>query len=248
MSKSFYLCLSIRRLYGNPLERGRFQAGNVYARRVRIQMRAMNKIGHLVARAALTGSFAASLLLGVAPLHADTGEPAAVVGNFDDTLLVVMGQAKMLGYRGRYDILEPAIDKAFDVPAMTRTAVGPGWAGLSESQRSRLTDAFRRFITATFAVRFDDYGGERFEVQGAKPMTGGVLVENHLVKSNGERVRINYLTHQTANGWGAIDIYLDGTISELAVRRSEFTAVLKQSGPEGLIATLERKTQQLAVN
>ena len=97
-----------------------------------------------------------------------------------------------------------------------------------------LTDAFRRFITATFAERFDGFGGENFEVQGAKPTTGGMLVENHLVKPDGERIRINYLTHQTANGWEAVDVYLDGTIGELAVRRSEFTSILSRSGPERL--------------
>ena len=211
-------------------------------------MRVMKKVARLAAHAALTGSIATSLLMPAAPLHADTGEPAVVVGHLDDTLLAVMGQAKTLGYRGRYDILAPTIGKTFDIPAMTRIAVGPGWAGLSESQKSRLTDAFGRFITATFASRFDDYGGEKFEIEGARPISGGTLVENQLVKPNGERVRINYLTHQTANGWEAIDVFLDGTISELAVRRSEFTAILKQSGPDGLVATLERKTQQLAMN
>ena len=208
----------------------------------------MNKIAHLATHATLICSIAASLLLSAAPLRADTGESAELVGSFDDTLLLVMSQAKILGYRGRYELLGQAVDKTFDVPAMTRISVGPGWTGLSDNEKNRLTDAFRCFITATFATRFDAYGGERFTILGAKPIIGGILVENQLIMPNGERVMINYLTHQTANGWEAIDIYLEGTISELAIRRSEFTAVLKQTGPEGLIATLERKTQQLAMN
>ena len=211
-------------------------------------MRPMNRITQHTVRATLTGlAVAPLLLLGAAPLRADSREPAAIVEHFDNTLLAAMSGAKTLGYRGRYDLLEPVVNKTFDVPAMTRIAVGLGWAGLSESQKSRLTDAFGRFITATFAERFDDFSGETFEVRGATPISAGVLVENHLVKPNGEHIRINYLTHQTANGWEAFDVYLDGTISELAVRRSEFTSILKQSGPEGLIAALERKTQQLAI-
>jgi phospholipid transport system substrate-binding protein len=211
-------------------------------------MQAMNNIAHLAARSALSVSVVAPLLLGAAPLRADTREPTAVVAQFDDALLAAMGGAKTLGYRGRYELLEPAVNGTFDIPTMTRIAVGPGWAELSESQKNRMTDAFRRFITATFAERFDDFGGEKFDVKGAAPITGGMLVENDLVKPDGERIRINYLTHQTANGWEAVDVYLDGTISELAVRRSEFTAILKRSGPEELIATLEAKTQQFALN
>jgi phospholipid transport system substrate-binding protein len=186
------------------------------------------------------------LILGAAPLDAAQPEPKVVVGQFDDALLTVMKQAKTLGYQGRYSTLAPFIGQTFDVPTMTRIAVGPGWSKLPDDQRNRLIAAFRDFIVATFAERFDGYGGETFEVQSATPMAGGMLVENQLVKPDGERVRINYLTHLTDNGWQAIDVYLDGTISELAVRRSEFTAILRDQGAEGLITALEQKTQQLA--
>jgi phospholipid transport system substrate-binding protein len=184
--------------------------------------------------------------LGTVPLDAAQLEPKAIVSHFDDALLTVMGQAKKLGYQGRYSTLAPLIGETFDIPTMTRIAIGPSWSGLPEDQRNRLIAAFGHFIVATYAERFDGYGGEKFEVQGATPMAGGMLVENQLVKPDGTRVRINYLTHLTNDGWQAIDVYLDGTISELAVRRSEFTSILRQSGSEGLIAALEQKTQQLA--
>jgi phospholipid transport system substrate-binding protein len=194
------------------------------------------------------GSLVVALLVTAAvPSHAEPREPSVVVQTFDDRLLAAMSGAKTLGYRGRYDLLEPAVNETFDIPAMVRIAVGPDWARVSESQKARLIEAFARFITATFAERFDDFGGEKFEVGAAMPIAAGVLVENQLVKPDGQRVRIDYLTHQTANGWEAIDVYLDGTISELAVRRSEFTSILKRSGPEGLIAVLVDKTQQLAM-
>jgi phospholipid transport system substrate-binding protein len=205
----------------------------------------MNKITGLTTRAALVVFLAASSFA-AAPLRAAPPEPAAVVGHFDEALLTAMRQATSLGYQGRYASLQSVINDTFDIPAMTRIAVGPRWSGMSEDQQHRLIEAFRNFIVATFASRFDDYGGERFEVQGAKPIAYGVLIENQLVKPNGEVVRINYLVHQTADGWRAVDVYLDGTISELAVRRSEFTAVLARSGPEGLIAALVQKTQKLA--
>lgn len=188
-----------------------------------------------------------SLVLGTGPLAAAVPpEPKALIGQFDDALLTVMQHAKTLGYQGRYSTLAPFIGETFDVPTMTRIAVGPGWGKLTDGQRNRLITAFGNFIVATFAERFDGYGGEKFQVQNATPTAGGMLVENQLVKPDGERVRINYLTHRTDNGWQAIDVYLDGTISELAVRRSEFTSILRDRGAEGLITTLEKKTQQLA--
>src|SRR5260221_5035924 len=154
-----------------------------------------NKIVHLAGRLAVTGSVVAPLLLGATPLRASPLDPAVVVGSFDDTLLAVMSQAKTLGYRGRYKLLEPTVSQTFDIRTMTRTAVGLSWAELSETQKDRLTEAFYHFITATFAKRFDDLAGEKFEAQGVRMIAGGIFVETHLVQPSGEQIRINFLTH-----------------------------------------------------
>jgi phospholipid transport system substrate-binding protein len=199
----------------------------------------------IFARSAGVALAGAILVAASTPLRAAPLEPAAVVGLFNDSLLAAMVREGNLGYRSRYDILAGVIDKTFDIALMTRMAVGPGWAGLPADQQHRIIDAFRRFITAIFAERFDAYAGEKFEIQGGRAMGTGILVENQLVPPSGERVQINYLMHEAADGWRVVDVYLNGTISELAVHRSEFTAILKRSGPEGLIAALDRKSQNL---
>jgi phospholipid transport system substrate-binding protein len=196
------------------------------------------------AGAALAGAILVALVISAsAPLRAAPLEPATVVGQFNDSLLAAMAQQGTPGYRSRYDILAAVVDKTFDISLMTRMAVGPGWVALPEDQQRRLTDAFRRFITSIFAARFDAFAGETFVIQGGRAMGSGTLVENQLVTPGGERIQINYLMHETPDGWRAVDVYLNGTISELAVHRSEFTAILKRSGAEGLIAALDRKTQ-----
>jgi phospholipid transport system substrate-binding protein len=103
---------------------------------------------------------------------------------------------------------------------------------------------FSRYTISVYANRFDDYGGERFEVD-AKPTASpnGAIVGSRIIKANGEPVPLNYLVRQDgAGGWKVVDVYLSGTISELASRRSEFVAVLHQSGADGLIKLLEQRT------
>jgi phospholipid transport system substrate-binding protein len=202
--------------------------------------------------------FSRRLLLGVplamladgrrAAMAADPGPaPAALIQRFYGALLAVMKDAKRLAFDQRYNRLAPAIAQTFDLALMARIAVGPGWPQLTADQQQRLSAAFSRYTISVYANRFDDYGGERFEVDptpAANP--NGMLVKSRLVKSNGEKVVLNYLVHQdNAGSWRVIDVYLSGTISELATRRSEFAAVLQRDGADGLVRMIEQRTAAL---
>jgi len=179
---------------------------------------------------------------------ADSGAPpAALIERFYVTLLAVMKEAKKLSFDERYKRLAPAIEEGFDLGLMTRIAIGPGWAGLTADQQRRLSVAFARYTISNYASRFDDYGGERFEVSPkAAPNPNGVIVDSRLVKSNGETVNLNYLLRQDpAGSWKIIDVYLSGTISELATRRSEFSTVLQRGGADALVQLIEQRSAAL---
>jgi phospholipid transport system substrate-binding protein len=185
---------------------------------------------------------------GIAAPTVSSADPAMVVSSLNGTLLAVMQNAQKLGYQGRFAALEPVVHQAFDVPYMTRIAVGSGWSTLSAQQQAQLTDAFGKFITATYARRFDGYSGEKFVTDGARPQGDTTLVATRLIKSDGEPVVLNYLTRQDQDQgghWQLVDIYLTGTISEMATRRSEFASVFRRSGYDGLLETLQQKVAKI---
>ena len=165
-----------------------------------------------------------------------------------DTLLTIMRDGLALGPRGRYAQLVPVVRRLFDIPFMTRLAVGPHWAGLSEAERQQVSQAFEHYVAAIYAERFDSYAGERLQVTGERPSAGGPIITSQIVKSNGEPVNINYLMRDNGGVWQIADVYLDGTISELATRRSEFAAILRTRGINGLIEVLNTKTNTLAAH
>ncbi|HJT08667.1 MAG TPA: ABC transporter substrate-binding protein, partial [Stellaceae bacterium] len=172
---------------------------------------------------------------------AEPASAAAPVRGFYDALLHTMQQGQKLGQGGRYAALEPVVQRTFDIAYMTRMAVGPAWSSLSDAKRQEVTEAFGRYITATWASRFDSYSGEKLEVGGTKSYGASQLVETRIVKSDGEPVSINYLMRRDGDSWRIADVYLTGTISELATRRAEFSSVLRSQGVDGLIAALNRK-------
>jgi phospholipid transport system substrate-binding protein len=83
------------------------------------------------------------------------------------------------------------------------------------------------------------------QVTSEEPNGAGVLVRSKIIKSNGEPVQVDYAMHQSGGTWLISDIYLDGTISELATRRSEFSAIIRNQGIDGLIQSLNRKADML---
>lgn len=174
---------------------------------------------------------------------ARAADPQETIRGFYATLLDVMKNATKLGFRGREEKLAPAIDKTFDLPLMARLSIGPQWQSLPPADQQRLSAAFRQMTIATYANRFDGYSGERFEVlPQVADANGGKLVQTKLVKSDGEVIPLNYLMRESGGTWKVIDVFLKGTVSELATRRSEFTSVLRREGSAGLLRLLEQKT------
>jgi phospholipid transport system substrate-binding protein len=191
-----------------------------------------------------------TVLAAIDPRQALAGDPAAsaaaTIRGFYDALMAIMKDGARLGFAGRRDRIEPAIQRAFDLPRMTEVAVGLRWRDLTPQQQSELIAAFTIYSAATYASRFTKYAGERFVVGGAVTANPeGVIVHTKLVPSDGDPVQLDYLMRQGGGGWKIEDVYLSGTISELATRRSEFSAVLERGGPQALVDILRKKAAEL---
>jgi phospholipid transport system substrate-binding protein len=182
-----------------------------------------------------------------APFQAQATSPGPmeVIRHFYAQLLDVMQHAATLGARGRYQKLEPLVLGMFDVPYMTRLSIGPSWAKLAPDQKRRAAQAYGRYLTALYTTRFDGYSGERFEILGEQQIKHGTMVKSRIVKANGEPVLINFVLHDNDIAWQVRDVYLDSAISEVATRRSEFAAILRTSGIDALIASLNKKADDL---
>jgi phospholipid transport system substrate-binding protein len=190
-------------------------------------------------------ALAAGLSLGMIAYGAAAASGGDTVRGLYDALLGAMKNGRTLGQSGRFTQLEPVIRRSFDIASMARLSVGASWAGLTEAQRQQVTDSFGRYISAIYADRFDSYAGQKLEVTAEQPSGAGVMVKSQIIKANGEPVNVDYLMRQSGSGWLIADIYLDGAISEVATRRSEFAAILKTEGVDGLIAALNSKADML---
>jgi phospholipid transport system substrate-binding protein len=172
--------------------------------------------------------------------------PTALVEGFHATLVAVMKDSKVLGFKGRYDRLAPAITGTFHLRLMTQITSGPSWRDASESQKQALVTAFSKVSVATYAARFDGFSGQHFETLGTKSgLQETQLVMTKLINPGGDDVALTYVTKKVEGSWRVIDVVLDTGISELAVRKSEYRQILQQGGIAGLTQTLNEKAAEL---
>ena len=172
--------------------------------------------------------------------------PIAVINTLHDALLATMKEADALGIQGRYDRLSPILVAAYDFPRMAAIASGSSWADMSDADRSAVIGAFTHFSAASYASRFNGFSGEAFEVTGERDGPRGTrLVDTKIIRADGAPVPVTYVMSDRTGAWRIVDVLLDKSISELAVRRSEYTKVLANDGATGLVETLNEKADEM---
>jgi phospholipid transport system substrate-binding protein len=182
---------------------------------------------------------------------ADTTGASDAVTELNAGLLAQMKAGRAVPFATRYAQLAPLIERVFDLPAILRASVGLRWAELAQDDKTQLLDVFRSYTVSSYVANFDHDGGQRFVTLPDKLSVGEqVVVATQIVPLSGAPARIDYvLRPEKSEGgvlWKAIDIMLDGSISQVAVQRSEFYGLLRNGGVANLIATLRRKTAELS--
>jgi phospholipid transport system substrate-binding protein len=206
----------------------------------------MNK-SHLPRRALL--AVTAALLLGEAPpAHAATEEAAvAPIQHLVDGLVQIMKAGPATPFQQRYATLAPVIDRTFDLAAILQESVGPAWATLPPEQQAMLTDAFRRYTVASYVNSFDDFNGQRFEISPeTRPVGSEQVVETKVIPKKGAQHELDYVMRRVSDGWRVVDVLADGSISRVAVQRSDFRRVLARGGPQALAESLRMKSVDLS--
>jgi phospholipid transport system substrate-binding protein len=169
------------------------------------------------------------------------GDPAAQqIEKFYAALTDVMKHGKELGLQGRYKQLTPIVDETFDIPMMAQLTVGPAWNMMSEMDKKSIVDAFDRMTIANYAVNFASFDGQQFTVDPmAKMRNDDKIVESKLV-AGGKTIPFNYRMHMAGGKWKVIDVFLNGYVSQLALRRADYASTVASSGAAGLVMKINQ--------
>jgi phospholipid transport system substrate-binding protein len=192
---------------------------------------------------------AAALVLGAAiPARAANDDAAiAPIKQLVGGLQQVMKAGTGTPFSRRFDMLAPVIDRTFDLTAILRESVGAPWAALPADQQAMLADAFRRYTVATYVNGFDSNDGLQFEVSSQTRAVGNEqVVATKIIPKTGDSHELDYVMRQGNAGWRVSDVLADGSISRVAVQRSDFRRLLTRGGAQALVESLRTKSADLS--
>lgn len=177
---------------------------------------------------------------------ADELSARQVVDEFQNQLLSVMKQGKVLGFKGRYEKLDGLVKKSHDLPKIARIVVGKQWEELSADQQVKLESVFSKLSVSAYAHNFKDFSGESFVfVSEEETGRGGVIIHTNLQIPGEKDVKFDYQMKKKDDSWQIMNIIADG-VSDLALKRSEYTTVLSREGFDALIAKMNEKIDSYA--
>jgi len=165
-----------------------------------------------------------------------------------NALLEIMRAGHASPFAQRFSMVAPVIDRAFDLAAILQVSVGLSWSTLPANQRDALLTAFRRYTIANYVSNFNDYDGQHFDIQ-PQPRSlpnGETLVQSRIIASSGSSHELDYVMRSVGGAWKVVDVLADGSISRVAVQRSDFRRLLSGGGASALIQSLNQKTSDLS--
>ncbi|WP_428376642.1 ABC transporter substrate-binding protein [Lichenicoccus sp.] len=183
---------------------------------------------------------------GRAAAQADTGAAAPI-----QRLYAALGQTEQHGsepFARRSQELAPAVDQALSIPTILQSSVGLRYRALPADQKQQLVQAFRDFTIARYVSNFSGNGDTFTVVPGTRPSPYGSdrIVQTRLSSAGGAPTEVDYVMRQFPQGWQAVDVLLDGHISQVAVQRSDFGSTLSSGNATPLIESLKKKTQSFS--
>ena len=199
-------------------------------------------------RGALLGLLAipaAPLLHGGAARAADAG-PTAPISALLDGLRANMAAGSATPFQKRYDTLAPVIDQAINMQQILQTSVGLHWRDLPAEKQTQLVEVFRRYTIAQYVANFDSTGNKLVLLPDRRTAGADQIVETQLVNPAGDATRIDYVMRQNDGSWKAVDVLLEGSISRVAVQRSDFRTLVGSGDGSALIASLQKKITDLS--
>ena len=137
------------------------------------------------------------------------------------------------------------IDHTYDSEKMLKLIIGADWKKLESNKKKELIMVFKKYISKNYLNRFSKIQEISFEDEEKEKISSEVFLVKSNFVINKEIISIDYLLSFNKNSWKIFDVLLDGSISEIATKKSEFRIFIKEKKIDSLIDALKKFNNQM---
>ena len=144
-----------------------------------------------------------------------------------------------------YKLVDEQVLPHFDFVAMTDLALGKYMNRVSAEQKSTIVTEFRLLLVRTYGSALVEYADQEpiYLPMDGTETTGKVTVRTSYNQAGEFPIPIDYSLRLGDEGWKVFDIIVD-EVSLVANYRSSFVRAIRRNGVDGLIKSLQARTQE----
>ena len=177
--------------------------------------------------------------------------PEQLVQKITNEVLESIKSDKQLAAGDKQKAVKLAEEKVLpyiDFEEATRLAVGRAWAKATPEQKKKLVSEFRNMLVRTYSNAIGEYQGQTLKVlpSRGKQDPQDTTVRTQFVRAGAPPLPIDFQMRKADSTWKVYDIAVEG-VSLVLTYRSEFDAVVKQDGIDGLLKRLAQKNTPAAI-
>jgi len=192
----------------------------------------------MIRRCAAVGVVLLGVLAAIAPREAAPQDARAFIATLGREAIQVMGPSVPAGQRlVRFREL---FRNDFDLPTISQFVLGPYWRNAAPEQRQEFLGLFQEHIVRAYTTLLGQYGGEPFNVTGARLFGEETVVTSEVIRQNGSRIQIDWYLVNRGGSPKITDVHIGG-VSMRATKRDDFIAFIQSHG-----GRLEALNQKLA--
>ena len=137
------------------------------------------------------------------------------------------------------------VEKTYDTEKMLKMIIGDVWKNSSSDEQKQLINVFEKYISINYIKRFSKIEEPVFQFLENKNVANFLMIKTQLVLKQNEKIPISYLLTKKGEKWKIFDVLLAGSVSEIATKKSEFNAFLKDGKIDSLLEALRKKNTLL---
>ena len=140
-------------------------------------------------------------------------------------------------------MIDDVVKNSYDLEKMGKIIIGVDWKQLNIKTQKEFINVFKRFISVNYFRRFNKINELDFEHQTVTDIEDKFKLARVILTADNEKFKIDYLLGFKNKKWKIFDVLLDGSISEVATKKSDFKKIIKEEGVTGLVKNLLIRNQ-----